>query len=95
MAEEKKIEVVEEISQAEGIEKRVAEAVRAAREAWQADMERQIDRAREEAEALARMSGEERMAHELSQRAAELDARECLSCPHKDDLVVSIGGQLA
>ena len=35
------------------------------------------------------------LAHQESHRQAELDARQCLSGPHKDDLVVSIGGQLA
>ena len=33
--------------------------------------------------------------HQERHRQAELDARQCLSGPHKDDLVVSIGGQLA
>ena len=33
--------------------------------------------------------------HQESHRQAELDSRQCLSGPHKDDLSVAIGGQLA
>ena len=33
--------------------------------------------------------------HQEAHRQAELDSRQCLSGPHKDDLAVSIGGQLA
>ena len=35
------------------------------------------------------------LSHQESHRQAELDSRQCLSGPHKDDLVVSIGGQAA
>lgn len=38
---------------------------------------------------------EELLAHQASHRQAELDARRCLSGPHKDDLSVCIGGQQA
>jgi len=31
--------------------------------------------------------------HQARRRQAELDARQCLSGPHKDDLIVNIGGQ--
>lgn len=33
--------------------------------------------------------------HQERRRQAELDSRQCLSGPHKDDLAVTIGGQLA
>ena len=33
--------------------------------------------------------------HQEGHRQAELDARQCLSGPHKDDLTVTIGGQNA
>lgn len=35
------------------------------------------------------------LSHQESHRQAELDSRQCLSGPHKDDLVVSIDGNLA
>ena len=33
--------------------------------------------------------------HQEAHRQAELDSRQCLSGPHKDDLAIAIGGQLA
>lgn len=35
------------------------------------------------------------LSHQESHRQAELDSRQCLSGPHKDDLMVTIGGQSA
>ena len=46
-------------------------------------------------EAPAKILLEELMEHQQSHRRAELEARQCLSGPHKDDLAVEIDGQSA
>lgn len=57
-------------------DRRVSRALETARGKWAQETERKIERVREETERLARMSGEERMAHDFAQREAELTARE-------------------
>lgn len=57
-------------------DRRVSRALETARGKWAQDTQRKIEQARAEAEALARMSGEERMAHQFAQREAQLNARE-------------------
>ena len=57
-------------------DRRISRALETARGKWAQETERKIDRAREEAERLARMSGEERMAHDFAQREAALNDRE-------------------
>ena len=57
-------------------DRRVSRALETARGKWAQETKQKIERARAEAERLARMSGEERMAHELAQREAELGERE-------------------
>ena len=57
-------------------DRRVSRALETARGKWAQETKQKIERARAEAERLARMSGEERMAHDFAQREAELSARE-------------------
>ena len=57
-------------------DRRVSRALETARGKWAQETKQKIERAREEAERLARMSGEERMAHDFAQREAELSRRE-------------------
>lgn len=57
-------------------DRRVSRALETARGKWAQETKQKIERAREEAERLARMSGEERMAHDFAQREAELSQRE-------------------
>ena len=57
-------------------DRRISRALETARSKWAQETERRIERARAEAEALARMSGEERMAHDFARREAELNERE-------------------
>ena len=57
-------------------DRRVSRALETARGKWAQETERKIERACAEAERLARMSGEERMAHDFAQREAELAQRE-------------------
>lgn len=57
-------------------DRRVSRALDTARGKWAQETERKIQQAREEAEERARMSGEERMAHDFAQRQAALEARE-------------------
>lgn len=57
-------------------DRRVSRALEAARGRWAQETERKLEQARAEAEAMARMSGEERMAHDYARREAELQARE-------------------
>jgi len=57
-------------------DRRVSRALETARGKWAQETERKIERACAEAERLARMSGEERMAHDFAQREAELKDRE-------------------
>ena len=46
-------------------------------------------------EAPAKVLLEELLDHQQSHRRAELDSRQCLSGPHKDDLAIEIDGQVA
>lgn len=57
-------------------DRRVSRALETARGKWAQETEKRIERARAEAEAMARMSGEERMAHDLARREAALNERE-------------------
>lgn len=57
-------------------DRRVSRALETARGKWAQETERRIERARAEAEAMARMSGEERMAHDFARREAALNERE-------------------
>lgn len=57
-------------------DRRISRALETARGKWAQETERRIERARAEAEKLARMSGEERMAHDLALREAALNERE-------------------
>ena len=57
-------------------DRRVSRALETARGKWAQETKQKIERVREETERLARMSGEERMAHDFAQREAELIARE-------------------
>lgn len=57
-------------------DRRVTRALETARGKWARETERRVEQARAEAERLARMTGEERMAHDFAQREAQLHARE-------------------
>lgn len=57
-------------------DRRISRALETARGKWAQETKQKIERAREEAERLARMSGEERMAHDFAQREAALNERE-------------------
>ena len=57
-------------------DRRVSRALETARGKWAQETKQKIERARAEAEQLARMSGEERMAHDFAQREAALNERE-------------------
>ena len=57
-------------------DRRVSRALETARNKWAQETKQKVERAREEAERLARMSGEERMAHDFAQREAALTERE-------------------
>jgi len=57
-------------------DRRVSRALETARGKWARETEQRIQQARAEAEARARMTGEERMAHDFAQREAQLNARE-------------------
>ena len=57
-------------------DRRISRALETARGKWAQETERRIEKARAEAEALARMSGEERMAHDFARREAALKERE-------------------
>ena len=57
-------------------DRRVSRALETARGKWAQETERRIRQAREDAEARARMTGEERMAHDFAQRQQQLDERE-------------------
>ena len=57
-------------------DRRVSRALETARGKWAQETERKLEQVRAEAEAMARMSGEERMAHDFARREAELQARE-------------------
>ena len=57
-------------------DRRVSRALETARGKWAQETKQKIERARVEAERLARLSGEERMAHDFAQREAELSQRE-------------------
>ena len=57
-------------------DRRVSRALETARGKWMQETERRIEQARAEAEARARMTGEERMAHDFAERQKQLEARE-------------------
>ena len=57
-------------------DRRVSRALETARSKWAQETQRKLERVREEAERTARMSGEERMAHDFAQREAALNERE-------------------
>ena len=57
-------------------DRRVSRALETARGKWVREMNERIEQARAEAEARARMTGEERLAHDLAEREAQLEARE-------------------
>ena len=57
-------------------DRRVSRALETARGKWAQETKQKIERACAEAERLARMSGEERMAHDFAQREAALNDRE-------------------
>ena len=57
-------------------DRRVSRALETARGKWAQETKQKVEHARAEAERLARMSGEERMAHDFAQREAELAQRE-------------------
>ena len=57
-------------------DRRVSRALETARGKWAQETERRIQQARAAAEERARMTGEERMAHDFAQRQQQLDARE-------------------
>ena len=57
-------------------DRRVSRALETARGKWAQETERRIEQARQAAEARARMTGEERRAHDFAQRQQELDQRE-------------------
>lgn len=57
-------------------DRRVSRALETARGKWAQETERKIEQVRAAAEARARMTGEERMAHDFAERAQMLDARE-------------------
>lgn len=57
-------------------DRRVSRALETARSKWAQETERRIEQARAETERLARMTGEERMAHDYAQREAALLERE-------------------
>ena len=58
-------------------DRRVSRALETARSKWAQETERKLERVRAETEALARMCGEERMAHDFAKREAALHEREC------------------
>lgn len=68
--------IMQEPAFASAMDRRVSEAVEAARGEWEQETQRQVQQARAEAETLARMSSDERAEHDLAQRSAQLDARE-------------------
>ena len=57
-------------------DRRVSRALETARGKWAQETERKIQQARAAAEARARMTGEERIAHDFAERMKQLDARE-------------------
>ena len=57
-------------------DRRVSRALETARGKWAQETERRIQQARAAAEERARMTGEERMAHDFAQRQQQLDERE-------------------
>lgn len=57
-------------------DRRVSRALETARGKWAQETERRIEQARRTAEERARMTGEERMAHDFAQRQQQLDQRE-------------------
>lgn len=57
-------------------DRRVSRALETARSKWAQETKQQVEQARSEAEALARMNSQERAAHEFAQRSARLDERE-------------------
>lgn len=57
-------------------DRRVSRALETARGKWAQETERKIEQARAAAEARARMTGEERMAHDFAERQKQLEARE-------------------
>ena len=57
-------------------DRRVSRALETARGKWAQETERRIEQARAAAEARARMTGEERMAHDFAERQQQLDQRE-------------------
>ena len=57
-------------------DRRVSKALETARGKWAQETEKKIERVKAETERLARMSGEERMAHDFARREAELNERE-------------------
>ena len=54
----------------------MSRALETARGKWVREMNERIEQVRAEAEARARMTGEERLAHDLAEREAQLEARE-------------------
>ena len=58
------------------VERRIELELERARGAWAEETKQAVERARAEAEALARMSSRERAEHEFAQRQSQLDARE-------------------
>lgn len=57
-------------------DRRVSRALETARGKWAREMEEKIVQVRTEAEQRAQMTGEERMAHDLAEREAQLETRE-------------------
>lgn len=57
-------------------DRRVSRALETARGKWAQETERRIQQARAAAEERARMTGEERIAHDFAERMKQLDARE-------------------
>ena len=57
-------------------DKRVSRALETVRGKWAQETERRIQQARAAAEERARMTGEERIAHDFAERMKQLDARE-------------------
>ena len=57
-------------------DRRISRALETARGKWAQETERRIEQVRAETEALARMSSEERMAHEFACREAQLKEKE-------------------
>ena len=57
-------------------DRRVSRALETARGKWAQETERRIQQARAQAEERARMTGEERMAHDFAERQKQLEARE-------------------